>query len=90
MAILIDEKGEHSDIDEVLVIVGPSMDILIRLDVEDGEVSRKFLWKTMFSILKVDMVKGATQCVSLFLLKREIRDSYWILEVVMISFHPHE
>ena len=41
MAILIDEKGEHSDIDEVLVIVGPSMDILIRLDIEDGEVSRE-------------------------------------------------
>ena len=41
MAILIDEKGEYSDIDEVLVIVGPSMDILIRLDIEDGEVSRE-------------------------------------------------
>ena len=40
MAILIDEKGEYSDIDEVLVIVGPSMDILIRLDIEDDEVSQ--------------------------------------------------
>ena len=91
MAILIDEKDEYSDIDEVLVIVGPSLDILIRFDIEDGEVSREvFVENIMFNMSRVDMAKGVTRCVSLFLLKKEIRDSYWILEVVMILSHPHE
>ena len=41
MAIVMDERGEHRDIDEVLVIVGPSLDILIKIDTEDDEVSRE-------------------------------------------------
>ena len=41
MAIILDENYDYCDIDEVLVIVGPSMDIMIRMEYEDDEVSRE-------------------------------------------------
>ena len=41
MAIIMDEKGDYRDIDEVLVIVGPTLDIMIKMDYDDGELSRE-------------------------------------------------
>ena len=65
MAILIDEKGEYSDIDEVLVIVGPSMDILIRLDIEDDEVSREVFVENYVQHIKGRYGKrGNTMCIT--------------------------
>eukprot|EP00435_Cladocopium_sp_Y103_P055641 s3204_g18.t1 len=37
MAIIMDERGEYSDIDEVLIIVGPTFDIKIKMELEDDE-----------------------------------------------------
>ena len=44
MAIIMDEKGDYRDIDEVLVIVGPTLDIMIKMELDDdGEpVKRSF------------------------------------------------
>ena len=35
MAIILDEKYDFRDIDEVLIIVGPSLDIVIRIEHDD-------------------------------------------------------
>ena len=78
MAILIDEKGEHSDIDEVLVLVGPSMDILIRLDVEDGEVSREVFVENYVQHIEGRYGKrGNTMCITVPV---EERDKRFILD----------
>ena len=78
MAILIDEKGEYSDIDEVLVIVGPSMDILIRLDIEDGEVSREVFVENYVQHIEGRYGKrGNTTCITVPV---EERDKRFILD----------
>ena len=42
MATIMDEKGDYRDIDEVLVIVGPTLDILIKMEHDDdGDPSRE-------------------------------------------------
>jgi len=41
MAIILDEKYDYCDIDEVLIIVGPTMDIKIRMEYEDDDVTRE-------------------------------------------------
>ena len=41
MAIILDEKYDYSDIDEVLIIVGPTLDIMIRIEYEDDDVTRE-------------------------------------------------
>ena len=78
MAILIDEKGEYSDIDEVLVIVGPSMDILIRLDIEDDEVSREVFVENYVQHIEGRYGKrGNTMCITVPV---EERDKRFILD----------
>ena len=41
MAIILDENYDYCDIDAVLIIVGPAMDIMIKVEFEDDEVSRE-------------------------------------------------
>ena len=41
MAIIFDEKYEYSDIDEVLIIVGPTLDIMISVEYEDDDITRE-------------------------------------------------
>ena len=41
MAIILDEKYDYSDIDEVLIIVGPTLDIMIKMEHDDDDVSRE-------------------------------------------------
>ena len=41
MAIILDEEHDYSDIDEVLMIVGPTLDIMIRIEYEDDDVTRE-------------------------------------------------
>ena len=44
MAIIMDERGDYRDIDGVLVIVGPTLDIMIKMDYDDdddGDLSRE-------------------------------------------------
>ena len=78
MAILIDEKGEYSDIDEVLVIVGPSLDILIRFDIEDGEVSREVFVENYVQHVEGRYGKrGNTMCITVPV---EERDKRFILD----------
>ena len=78
MAILIDEKGEYSDIDEVLVIVGPSLDILIRLDIVDGEVSREVFVENYVQHIEGRYGKrGNTMCITVPV---EERDKRFILD----------
>ena len=74
MAILIDEKGEYSDIDEVLVIVGPSLDILIRFDIEDGEVSREVFVENYVQHIEGRYGKrGNTMCITVPVEERDKR-----------------
>ena len=37
MAIILDEKYDYCDIDEVLIIVGPTLDIMIKMEHDDGD-----------------------------------------------------
>ena len=37
MAIILDEKYDYRDIDEVLIIVGPTLDIMIKMEHDDGD-----------------------------------------------------
>eukprot|EP00435_Cladocopium_sp_Y103_P068234 s172_g31.t1 len=41
MAIIMDERGEYSDIDEVLIIVSPTLDIKIKMEMEDDDPVRE-------------------------------------------------
>ena len=41
MAIILDEKYDFRDIDEVLIIVGPSLDIVIRIEHDDDDITRE-------------------------------------------------
>ena len=41
MAIILDEKYDYSDIDEVLIIVGPTLDIMIKMEHDDDDVTRE-------------------------------------------------
>eukprot|EP00435_Cladocopium_sp_Y103_P008870 s3097_g2.t1 len=41
MAIIMDERGDCSDIDEVLVIIGPTLDIKIKMEMEDDDPVRE-------------------------------------------------
>ena len=41
MAIIFDEKYDYSDIDEVLIIVGPTLDIMIRMEHDDDDITRE-------------------------------------------------
>ena len=41
MAIILDEKYDYCDIDEVLIIVGPTLDIMIKMEHDDDDVSRE-------------------------------------------------
>eukprot|EP00435_Cladocopium_sp_Y103_P000615 s137_g1.t1 len=41
MAIIMDERGEYRDIDEVLVIIGPTLDIKIKMEMEDDDPVRE-------------------------------------------------
>ena len=83
MAIILDENYDYCDIDEVLIIVGPAMDIMIKVEYEDDEVSREVFTRTMSNMLMAAMVRGTTSCVSQFQLRKEIRNSLWIQEADM-------
>ena len=41
MAIILDEKYDFRDIDEVLIIIGPTLDIVIKVEQEDDDVTRE-------------------------------------------------
>eukprot|EP00435_Cladocopium_sp_Y103_P013926 s811_g3.t1 len=41
MAIIMDEIGDYRDVDEVLVIIGPTLDIKIKMEMEDDDPVRE-------------------------------------------------
>ena len=78
MAILIDEKGEFGDIDEVLVVVGPKFDILIKFDVEDDEITREVFVENYVQHVEGRYGKrGNTMCITVPV---EERDKRFILD----------
>ena len=38
MAIIISEEEEHRDIDEVLIVTGPKLDVKVRMEIDDDGV----------------------------------------------------
>ena len=78
MTILIDEKGEFSDIDEVLVVVGPTFDILIKFNVEDDEITREVFVENYVQHVEGRYGKrGNTMCITVPV---EERDKRFILD----------
>ena len=78
MAIVLDEKGEYRDIDEVLVIVGPQLDILIKMDLDDDEVSREVFIETYVQHIEGRYGKrGNTMCITVPV---EERDKKFIMD----------
>ena len=78
MAILINEKGEFSDIDEVLVVVGPTFDILMKFNVEDGEITREVFVENYVQHVEGRYGKrGNTMCITVPV---EERDKRFILD----------
>ena len=85
MAIIFSTEEEFKDIDEVLIVVGPKLDVKVRLEVDDeGELIREVLWRNTFHMYKVDMEEKGMYCASPYQLKRGTRNSSWIQEAVVI------
>ena len=64
-----------------LLSFGPTLDIMIRMEYEDDDVSHvKCSLRTMSSILMGATEKGTTSCALRSQLKNETRDSLWTQE----------
>ena len=79
MAIILDEKYDYCDIDEVLIIVGPTLDIMIKMEHDDDMMMShvKYSLRIMSNMLMGATGKGTTSCASRSQLRRETRGSLW-------------
>ena len=78
MAIIMDERGD--------VIVGPTLDIMIKMELDDNdEPVREVFVENYVQHVEGRYGKRGTSCVSQCRLRRETRDSLWILVADMIS-----
>ena len=74
MAIILDENYEYCDIDEVLVIVGPSLDIMIKMEYEDDEISREVFVENYVQHVEGRYgKKGNTMCITVPVEERDKR-----------------
>ena len=78
MAIILDEKYDYSDIDEVLIIVGPTLDIMIRMEYEDDDVTREVF--TENSVQHIDGRYGKRDNIMCITVPVEERDKRFIMD----------
>ena len=78
MAIILDEKYDYSDIDEVLIIVGPTLDILIRMEHDDDDITREVFTENY--VQHVDGRYGKRDNVMCITVPVEERDKRFIMD----------
>ena len=78
MAIILDEKYDFRDIDEVLIIVGPSLDIVIRIEHDDDDITREVF--TANYVQHIDGRYGKRDNVMCITVPVEERDKRFIMD----------
>ena len=78
MAIILDEKYDYSDIDEVLIIVGPTLDIMIRMEYEDDDVTREVFTENY--VQHIDGRYGKRDNIMCITVPVEERDKRFIMD----------
>ena len=78
MAIILDEKYDYSDIDEVLIIVGPTLDIMIRMEYEDDDVAREVFTENY--VQHIDGRYGKRDNIMCITVPVEERDKRFIMD----------
>ena len=78
MAIILDEKYDYSDIDEVLIIVGPTLDIMIRIEYEDGDVTSEVFTENY--VQHIDGRYGKRDNIMCITVPVEERDKRFIMD----------
>ena len=78
MAIIFDEKYDYSDIDEVLIIVGPTLDIMIRMEHDDNDITREVFTENY--VQHVDGRYGKRDNVMCITVPVEERDKRFIMD----------
>ena len=78
MAIILDEKYDYCDIDEVLIIVGPTLDIMIRMEYEDDDVTREVFTENY--VQHIDGRYGKRDNIMSITVPVEERDKRFIME----------
>ena len=77
MAIMLDEKYDFRDIDEVLIIVGPSLDIVIRIE-HDDDITREVFTENY--VQHIDGRYGKRDNVMCITVPVEERDKRFIMD----------
>ena len=78
MAIILDEKYDYNDIDEVLIIVGPTLDIMIRIEYEDDDVTREVFTENY--VQHIDGRYGKRDNIMCITVPVEERDKRFIMD----------
>ena len=78
MAIIFDEKYDYSDIAEVLIIVGPTLDIMIRMEHDDNDITREVFTENY--VQHVDGRYGKRDNVMCITVPVEERDKRFIMD----------
>ena len=78
MAIILDEKYDFRDIDEVLIIVGPSLDIVIRIEHDDDDITREVFTENY--VQHIDGRYGKRDNVMCITVPVEERDKRFIMD----------
>ena len=78
MAIILDEKYDFRGIDEVLIIVGPSLDIVIRIEHDDDDITREVFTENY--VQHIDGRYGKRDNVMCITVPVEERDKRFIMD----------
>ena len=78
MAIILDEKYDFRDIDEVLIIVGPSLDIVIRIEHDDDDITSEVFTENY--VQHIDGRYGKRDNVMCITVPVEERDKRFIMD----------
>ena len=78
MAIILDEKYDFRDIGEVLIIVGPSLDIVIRTEHDDDDITREVFTENY--VQHIDGRYGKRDNVMCITVPVEERDKRFIMD----------
>ena len=78
MAIILDEKYDFRDIDEVLIIVGPSLDIVIRIEHNNDDIIREVFTENY--VQHIDGRYGKRDNVMCITVPIEERDKRFIMD----------
>eukprot|EP00435_Cladocopium_sp_Y103_P055572 s2333_g18.t1 len=78
LAIIMDERGDYSDIDEVLIIVGPTLDIKIKMEMDDDDpVKEVFVENYVQHVVGRYGKRGNIMCITVPV---EERDKKFIMD----------